>query len=129
MSSALVWRPRITGSDATLRRIWENQGDLRDVSEEMSLTNLPGDVSEICKSALFEMSLRRCMRRLKNASEMHRCWLGVDLGFPLQNCIHFLEYSGLHLLTTVYKKKLRGIFVYLFISKVTTTKVNFSFYK
>ena len=38
--------------------------------------NLQGDLSEICKSALFEMSLRRCMRRLKDGSQMHPCWLG-----------------------------------------------------
>ena len=37
------------------RRLWENLGELRDVSDETSLVNLPGDVSEICKSALFEM--------------------------------------------------------------------------
>ena len=39
--------------------------------EDTSLINLPGDVSEICKWTLFEMSLRRCMRRLKEALEMH----------------------------------------------------------
>ena len=38
--------------------------------------NLQGDLSEICKSALFEMSLRRCMRRLKDVSQKHPCWLG-----------------------------------------------------
>ena len=38
--------------------------------------NLPWDVSEIRKSAVFEMSLRRCMRRLKDASEMHPRRLG-----------------------------------------------------
>ena len=50
--------------------------DLRDVSEEMSLDNLPVDVSEIYQSALFEMSLRRCIRCLKGAYEMHACGLG-----------------------------------------------------
>ena len=50
---------------------------LRDVSEETSLIHLTGDVSKICKSVLFEMSLRRCMRRLRNASEMHPCRLGT----------------------------------------------------
>ena len=35
-----------------------------------------GDLSEISKSTLIEMSLRRCMRRLKDASQMHHCWLG-----------------------------------------------------
>ena len=44
---------------------------------ETSLINLPGDVSEICKSGLFEMSLRRCMRRLKDPSEMHPLRLGI----------------------------------------------------
>ena len=44
---------------------------LKDASEETSLINLQGDVSEIYKSALFQMSLRRCMRRLRDASEMH----------------------------------------------------------
>ena len=42
--------------------------DLRDVSQEKSLIHLTGDISKICKSALFEMSLRRCMRRLRDAS-------------------------------------------------------------
>ena len=46
---------------------------LKDASEETSLINLQGDVSEIYKSALFQMSLRRCMRRLRDASEMHPC--------------------------------------------------------
>ena len=43
--------------------------------------NLPGDVSEICKSALFEMSLRRCMRRPRDASEIHPCRLGIYFYF------------------------------------------------
>ena len=60
-------------SDATQRRLWENLRDLKDVSEETSLTNLQQDVPEICKSALFETSLRRCIRRLRDASEMHPC--------------------------------------------------------
>ena len=55
----------------------EDPRDLRDVSEETSLIYLTGDVSEICKSALFEMSLRRCMRRLRDASVMHPCRLGM----------------------------------------------------
>ena len=53
----------------------QNLGDLTDVSEETSLINLLGEVSEICKSALFKMSLRRCMRCLKDASEMYSCRL------------------------------------------------------
>ena len=80
MNNALVWRPRITLADATQRRLWENLRDFRDVSEETSLINLQGDVSEICKSALFETSLRRCMRRLRDASEMHPCPLGRRFG-------------------------------------------------
>ena len=38
-----------------------------------------GDVSQICKSALFEMSLRRYMRRPKDASEMHLCRLDSNM--------------------------------------------------
>ena len=63
---------------------------LRDVSEEASLINLPGEVSEICKSALFEMSRRCCTRRLKDASEMHPYWLGnqfVSCGLYVQRRI------------------------------------------
>ena len=80
MNNALVWRPRITLADATQRRLWENLRDFRDVSEETSLINLQGDVSEICKSTLFEMSLRRFMRRLRDASEIHPCPLGRRFG-------------------------------------------------
>ena len=65
LKNALVWRPRITVSDATQRRLWENLIDLRDVSQEASLINLLGDISEICKS----------VGRLKDASEMHSCRL------------------------------------------------------
>ena len=46
----------------------QSQMQLRDVSEETSLIHLTGDISKICKSALFEMSLRRCMKRLRDAS-------------------------------------------------------------
>ena len=53
--------------------------DLRDISKETSLINLPGGVSETCKSALFKMSLRRCMRRLRDASEMHPSPLGFAI--------------------------------------------------
>ena len=81
MKNSSVWRPRITVSDTTQRRLWENLRDLRDLSEETSLINLLRDVSEICKSALFEMSLRRCMRRLRDASEMHSCRLELYLFF------------------------------------------------
>ena len=55
MKNALVWMPRITVSDATQGRLWENLRDIRDVSEETSLINLLGDVPEICKSALFDI--------------------------------------------------------------------------
>ena len=48
----------------------EDLRHLRDVSEETSLIHLNGDVSEIWKSALFEMSLRHW----RDISEMHlRC--------------------------------------------------------
>ena len=67
--------------DATQRRLWENLRDLRDVSEETSLINLQGDVSEICKSALFEMSLRGCMRRLRDASECIHAHLVTNAQF------------------------------------------------
>ena len=41
-----------------------------------------------------------------------------------------MECFGFYILTAVYTKKaILGIFVYLFISKVTKTKVNFHFYK
>ena len=61
-------------SDGTQRRPWENLRDLRDVSDETSLTNLQQDVSEICKSALFETSLRRLWDAVWDVSEMHlRC--------------------------------------------------------
>ena len=55
-------------SDATPRRFREDLRDLRDVSEEASVIHLTGEVSEICKSALFEMSLRLSIRRLRDAS-------------------------------------------------------------
>ena len=74
--NAIVCRPTIAVSDAAQRRLGENLRDLRDVSEETSSMSLQGDLSEISKSALIEMSLRRCMRRLKDASQMHHCWLG-----------------------------------------------------
>ena len=73
---ALVRRPIITFSDATQRRLLENLRDLRDVSEEISLNSLLGAVLETCKSAFFETSLRHCMRRLRDASDMHPCRLG-----------------------------------------------------
>ena len=53
---------------------------LRDISEETSLIDLMRDVSEICKSALSETSLRRWVRHLRDASEMHPCRLGRHYG-------------------------------------------------
>ena len=54
----------------------------------------------------------------------------IDLGFHFQNCQHFLEYFGLVLPIdcSPYEKTVIGIFVYFFISKLTTAKVNFHFY-
>ena len=54
----------------------KNLGDLGDVTEETSLISLRENFSEICKSVLFEMSLRHCMRRFKDASGMHPWRLG-----------------------------------------------------
>ena len=51
------------------------------------------------------------------------------MGFHFQNYKHFLKYFRFYLLTTVYEKTILRIFVYLFICKFTTTKVNFRFYK
>ena len=48
------------------------QIQLRDISEETYLIHLAGDISEIFKLALFEMSVRRYMRHLRDASEMHQ---------------------------------------------------------
>ena len=53
----------------------------------------------------------------------------MDLGFHFQNQKHFLKYLGFCLLATAYEKTILGIFVCLFICEVTTTKVNFDFYK
>lgn len=67
---ALVWRPRITRSDATQRRPWEDLTDLRDVSEETFLINLPGDASKIAN----EPSLRCLWDVVWGVSKMHlRC--------------------------------------------------------
>ena len=49
-------------SQLQLRDVPEKTRDLRDVSEEAFLMQLTGDVSEICKSAPFEMSLGHSMR-------------------------------------------------------------------
>ena len=72
----------MTASDATQKRLRESLRDLRDVSGETSLLNLPEDVSEIVKSPLFEISLGHCIRRLRHASEMYPCRLD-DIIFVL----------------------------------------------
>ena len=90
MNSDLVWGPRITVSDATQERPNENLRNLRDLSEETSLISLLGDVSEICKSSFFQISLRRCMRHLKDASDMLPCQLGnfhVFSGIVKSECL------------------------------------------
>ena len=53
---------------ATQRRLWEDLREIGDVSKETYLIHLTGDASNISKWALFEMSLRRSMRRLRDAS-------------------------------------------------------------
>ena len=104
MNNALVWRPRISLADATQRRLWENLRDLRDASEELSLINLQGDFSEICKSALFEMSLRRCMRRLRDASMPASIIIAIQKQPPemlyKKSCIHRKTPAFESLLTT-----------------------------
>ena len=68
--NALVWRPRITVSDATQRRFWENLKDLRDVSEEMPLINL----LETSQRFANQPSLRCLLDAVWEASKMHlRC--------------------------------------------------------
>ena len=70
----------------TQRQLWENLRNLWDVSEETSLINLPGDISEICKSALFEMFLRHVW----NVSKMHlRC---IHAGWEHVKCIPLSNY-------------------------------------
>ena len=64
-----VWIQRILVSNATQRWLWEDLRDLIDVSEETPLLNLNEDVSE--------MSLKHCMRHLRDGSEMHPWWLGM----------------------------------------------------
>ena len=76
MNNIFVWMPRIKVLDATRRSLWENLRDIRAVSKDTSLVTLLGDASDIPKSALFEMCLRRCMKRLKDASDMHPCQPG-----------------------------------------------------
>ena len=46
--------------------------------QEASQIHLSGDVSQIVKPAVIEISLRYCMRRLRDASEMHPSWLGLN---------------------------------------------------
>ena len=61
---------RSTASDAAQKQPWENLGDLRDECEAF-LIDFTKDVSEICKSLLFEVPLRYCTRHLKDVSDMH----------------------------------------------------------
>ena len=72
----------MTASDATQKRLRESLRDLRDVSDETFLLNLTGDVSEIVKSTLFEISLRHFIRRPTHTSEMYPCRLD-DIIFVL----------------------------------------------
>ena len=58
-------------SKTALRRLERSQRRLR--------RHLTGGISVIYKSALFGMSLRSYMRRLRDASEMHPCRLGMLL--------------------------------------------------
>ena len=53
----------------------------------------------------------------------------IDLELHFQNYKHFLKFFGLYLFTTVNEKAILAIFIYLFIYEVTTTKVNFLFYR
>ena len=67
--------------------------------------NLPGDFSEIYKSALFEMSLRRCLWRVGDASEMRPFRLSFS-SFHL--LIILVVYSFLQFLfATVLRKIVR----------------------
>ena len=67
--------------------------------------NLPGDFSEIYKSALFEMSLRRCLWRLGDASEMRPFRLSYSSFYLL---IILVVYTFLQFLfATVLRKIVR----------------------
>ena len=55
-------------SEKTLERVFNQSPGRR-------LSDLQINPSEICKSALFEVFLRRCIRRLQDACEMHPCRL------------------------------------------------------
>ena len=109
---------RFTLSDTTQRRFWENLRNLWDISEETSLINIPGDVSEICKSALFEMSLRRCIRRLKDASEMHPYRLNKDILWKSDNPISLIiepwKHAGLLVISKSMQHELAGFLKQVF---------------
>ena len=76
---------------------------------------------------VFKRTIRLTIRHIMQG---HIQQVPVDLSFHFQNCKHFLEYFGFYLLTAIYTEKaILRIFVYLFISKITTAKVNFYFYK
>ena len=74
---------------------------------------------------VFKRSLSICY-----VTQGHFQQVPVDLGFHFQNCEYFLGYFTFFLLTIIYMNKaILRIFVYLFICKVTTIKVNFCFQK
>ena len=59
---------------------------------------------------VFKRSLAIC-----HVIQGHFQWFPIDLEFHFQNCKHFPDYSGFHLLTIVSTKKtIVRIFVYLF---------------
>ena len=62
------------------------------MSQETPLINLPGDVSEVCKSALFEMSLRQCTRHLKAVCRWKHCDCMFCMIYLILSC---LEQIGL----------------------------------
>ena len=82
-------------SNSTQRHPWKNLIDLRKASQETSLINLLENVTQICKSVLFEMSLRHCMRRLKNISML----AGKDI-----YCKIIIKYDKLNTGTTSDRK-------------------------
>ena len=71
----------------------KNVRDLGDVTEETSLISLRENFSEICKSTLFQMSLRHCMRRLKDASGMHPWRPGYLRSPDILNLVNLLTLS------------------------------------
>ena len=88
----------------------EDLRDLRDVFGEMSLIHLIGDVSEICKLALFEMSPRHCMRRLRDASEMHPCRLGIRVHLTMQHTLIALKLNIFQKNLKIHRKQNRILY-------------------